>query len=115
MLSLNRAFTFKNIKQPSDDCVDINESCLYWSEIGQCDKNPDYMLVNCKKSCKVCQDGQGGQGKGIFNCMRCMLLICSKNRVYNMIDPNNFKLNMICLSSMYYNTECNIIRVNPAT
>ena len=23
----------------------------YWAKTGQCDKNPDWMLVNCKKSC----------------------------------------------------------------
>ena len=25
--------------------------CSYWAKTGQCDKNPDWMLVNCKKSC----------------------------------------------------------------
>ena len=26
--------------------------CPYWAKTGQCDKNPDWMLVNCKKSCR---------------------------------------------------------------
>ena len=26
-------------------------SCPYWAKTGQCHKNPDWMLVNCKKSC----------------------------------------------------------------
>ena len=26
-------------------------NCPYWAKTGQCDKNPDWMLVNCKKSC----------------------------------------------------------------
>ena len=25
--------------------------CSYWAKRGECDKNPDWMLVNCKKSC----------------------------------------------------------------
>ena len=35
-------------------CTDENNYCQYWSSIGECQKNPAYMLVKCKKSCKVC-------------------------------------------------------------
>jgi len=31
--------------------VDNHDSCSYWASIGECAKNPGYMLVNCKKSC----------------------------------------------------------------
>ena len=31
---------------------DLNENCKYWAEIGECSKNPSYMLQSCKKSCK---------------------------------------------------------------
>merc|ERR1719427_1445714 len=37
-------------------CVDDNKHCPDWSKSGECEKNPDYMLVNCRKSCKVCTD-----------------------------------------------------------
>jgi uncharacterized membrane-anchored protein YhcB (DUF1043 family) len=32
---------------------DENGSCPYWASIGECDKNPGYMLNRCKTSCKV--------------------------------------------------------------
>ncbi|XP_076456368.1 uncharacterized protein LOC143290735 [Babylonia areolata] len=35
-------------------CKDDEASCKMWSEAGSCEKNPDYMLKNCKKSCKKC-------------------------------------------------------------
>ena len=38
-----------------DPCNDDNESCSFWASEGECKKNPDYMLVNCAKSCKECQ------------------------------------------------------------
>ena len=37
------------------ECVDNHENCPYWSEIGECDKNPSYMRINCKKSCDRCR------------------------------------------------------------
>mmetsp|Transcript_8757 Transcript_8757/g.10692 ORF Transcript_8757/g.10692 Transcript_8757/m.10692 type:complete len:93 (+) Transcript_8757:22-300(+) len=30
---------------------DQNENCDYWSSIGECEKNPGYMLTSCAKSC----------------------------------------------------------------
>jgi len=35
-------------------CKDENYYCQYWSSIGECQRNPYYMLVHCKKSCKAC-------------------------------------------------------------
>jgi len=57
MASLMQAFMAKN------DCVDNHEDCEYWAGIGECDKNPDYMLINCKKSCEVCR------GESIKDCV----------------------------------------------
>ena len=36
------------------DCVDSHDNCQYWSTIGECEQNPNYMLANCKHSCKIC-------------------------------------------------------------
>jgi glutathione peroxidase len=30
---------------------DENESCSYWAEIGECEKNPNFMLQSCQQSC----------------------------------------------------------------
>lgn len=32
-------------------CVDFNSSCKYWAGNGECSNNPNYMLVNCVRSC----------------------------------------------------------------
>merc|ERR1711948_146271 len=37
-------------------CSDENANCLAWARRKQCDINPEYMLLNCKKSCNVCVD-----------------------------------------------------------
>ena len=49
----------------SGGCTDDNHSCEYWASIGECSENPDYMTVNCKRSCKICGGGGGGVAVGI--------------------------------------------------
>jgi len=39
---------------PMPDCIDKDRNCAYWSRSGECQKNPDYMLESCRKSCNVC-------------------------------------------------------------
>ena len=34
-----------------NELQDDNENCLGWANAGECAKNPNYMLVNCKESC----------------------------------------------------------------
>ncbi|CAH3030869.1 unnamed protein product, partial [Porites evermanni] len=36
-----------------------NGNCPAWASRGECQKNPRYMLVYCKKSCRVCGSGSG--------------------------------------------------------
>ncbi|CAL4108505.1 unnamed protein product [Meganyctiphanes norvegica] len=36
------------------DCRDWNEHCGYWAGIGECQRNPGYMLRMCPKSCNIC-------------------------------------------------------------
>eukprot|EP01031_Cornospumella_fuschlensis_P037710 gene37710-45812_t len=31
--------------------TDNHESCEFWASTGECEKNPDWMLQNCRKSC----------------------------------------------------------------
>lgn len=35
-------------------CVDKNKDCSFWAGIGECEKNPRYMLSNCQVSCDSC-------------------------------------------------------------
>lgn len=56
------SFDSKDSEDDSEDdeaktelsCVDEEEECNYWSRIGECDSNPNYMLKRCKLSCKAC-------------------------------------------------------------
>jgi len=44
---------------PSGDCVDDNAACQEWASMGECDKNPSYMLAWCKVSCQACSLSSG--------------------------------------------------------
>jgi len=35
-------------------CEDAHELCSFWANKGECDKNPNYMLNNCRISCNTC-------------------------------------------------------------
>eukprot|EP00536_Pseudo-nitzschia_multiseries_P015725 jgi/Psemu1/312388/fgenesh1_kg.940_\ len=35
-------------------CSDGDERCEDWARQGECQSNPQYMLVDCRKSCKSC-------------------------------------------------------------
>ena len=37
-------------------CIDINEQCPSWSAVGECQKNPEFMLETCRKSCNACDE-----------------------------------------------------------
>jgi hypothetical protein len=58
------SFDFDDFEDDSEDyddefelaCVDDEEECKYWSRIGECDSNPNYMLKHCKLSCKACDN-----------------------------------------------------------
>ena len=52
--------TLKSLHPMSNICCNIvgdtglqddNEKCPGWANVGECAKNPNYMLVYCKKSC----------------------------------------------------------------
>ncbi|XP_069936402.1 zinc metalloproteinase nas-13-like [Cherax quadricarinatus] len=47
--------TVSPISPPSPEkCVDNSQYCDTWAKIGECGKNPTWMHVNCKMSCKKC-------------------------------------------------------------
>ena len=52
-----------------EDCRDGNLGCADWARKGECDTNPAYMHVSCRKACRACTenataDGDGGQAGG---------------------------------------------------
>lgn len=45
----------RNFLKPSKlPCIDANDQCSNWASTGECSKNPQYMQVNCRKSCGTC-------------------------------------------------------------
>ena len=47
--------TFSNLNKPSVK-PDENANCAYWAGIGECKKNPGYMLYRCATSCDKIQN-----------------------------------------------------------
>ncbi|KAG9159760.1 hypothetical protein Leryth_007778 [Lithospermum erythrorhizon] len=55
-----RAFEFPSRSEA--ECIDENENCPGWASVGECQKNPEYMvgskskgyIGSCRKSCNVC-------------------------------------------------------------
>jgi len=46
-----------NIIEPAEEltkCKDTHEECEHWASLGECDANPNYMRVNCARSCNSC-------------------------------------------------------------
>ena len=39
----------------SDTCANLNNYCTTWGHVGECNTNPEYMLSQCKVTCKICQ------------------------------------------------------------
>jgi len=52
-----------DIQFQSSLCVDRNRFCASWARNGECQKNPNYMLVSCRRSCRACTTGQTDASK----------------------------------------------------
>lgn len=45
------------------ECIDEKDECAGWASMGECEKNPEFMLSSCRKSCGKCnQDRKGKPG-----------------------------------------------------
>lgn len=42
------------------DCIDGDDRCGEWSALGECTKNPAYMLSTCRKACNACKQKTKG-------------------------------------------------------
>ena len=62
---------------------DQNKNCPVWARSGECKKNPNYMLVNCIKSCKEFPNGNTADKDYHPNClMWARRGECKKNPTY---------------------------------
>jgi ShK domain-like len=44
----------------ASSCIDENDQCTAWFKQGECTSNPQYMLLNCAKSCNSCVSAHAG-------------------------------------------------------
>lgn len=49
-----QAVTAEPTSSTLQPCLDLNTQCAYWAAIGECEKNPRYMLTMCQISCHTC-------------------------------------------------------------
>lgn len=42
------------------ECVDAHDQCGTWSSLGECERNPSFMLQTCSKSCGICDANNKG-------------------------------------------------------
>ncbi|XP_059138879.1 zinc metalloproteinase nas-15-like isoform X2 [Physella acuta] len=49
--------TETGVDEDKMDCVDNEDKCADWASRNECLENPAYMIINCRKSCKKCDDG----------------------------------------------------------
>lgn len=50
-------------KEWNQDCNDTNVNCVWWADTGECQKNPGFMLANCKLSCQKCNSEKNAGNK----------------------------------------------------
>lgn len=47
--------------QPQDKSINHHESCEFWASVGECTKNPNYMLNYCAPACRQAQTEQASK------------------------------------------------------
>lgn len=50
----------RNNNNEDPNCKDHHELCSFWASKGECEKNPDYMRLNCQISCNTCKNKKQG-------------------------------------------------------
>ena len=43
----------RGVQSTVSACVDEDSHCKQWSQMGECENNPGYMLTNCKDACDL--------------------------------------------------------------
>ena len=52
--------------------TDQNNNCGYWASVGECSRNPGYMLYNCIKSCNRINGNTSSRINNIYNMPDCL-------------------------------------------
>ncbi|KAK7486902.1 hypothetical protein BaRGS_00021873 [Batillaria attramentaria] len=67
-------------------CADGHYYCKSWANYGYCNTNPDYMHVNCRKSCNRCGGGGNCQDRNEYCASWARRGECNRNPAY--MHPN---------------------------
>merc|ERR1712166_350887 len=41
-------------QQQGEGCEDLHASCEGWKVAGECERNPSFMKLSCRRSCRLC-------------------------------------------------------------
>jgi glutathione peroxidase len=69
----------------ANEAVDSNENCEFWASVGECSKNPNYMLKFCTKSCNASKSQQ------LKNVPKSFYAIEEKDIHGNLLDFERFR------------------------
>lgn len=53
---MTEQFQNDTAKPYRDECKCRHELCAFWAAIGECEKNPPYMLLHCAPVCQTCHE-----------------------------------------------------------
>eukprot|EP00587_Corethron_hystrix_P010145 CAMPEP_0113329542 /NCGR_PEP_ID=MMETSP0010_2-20120614/20966_1 /TAXON_ID=216773 ORGANISM="Corethron hystrix, Strain 308" /NCGR_SAMPLE_ID=MMETSP0010_2 /ASSEMBLY_ACC=CAM_ASM_000155 /LENGTH=231 /DNA_ID=CAMNT_0000191659 /DNA_START=68 /DNA_END=762 /DNA_ORIENTATION=+ /assembly_acc=CAM_ASM_000155 len=81
-----------DIVYPSTDLVDQHPACKEWSDAGECENNPGYMLENCKKSCHEALSSQEDTSH-----IESFYDLEAEDIDYNTVDFDNFRGKVVLL------------------
>eukprot|EP00966_Prymnesium_polylepis_P080340 1861010-Prymnesium_polylepis.3 len=54
------ACSYRGLVNEALACEDTNTECANWASLGECEKNPRYMLQSCTNACGSCEAKQSG-------------------------------------------------------
>ena len=63
--AVRRTLDVINVTKTSLACRDAENACGGWADAGECQRNPNFMNVSCKRSCGICSSILGGGAFGI--------------------------------------------------
>ncbi|KAL7567681.1 hypothetical protein ACA910_012020 [Epithemia clementina (nom. ined.)] len=50
----NQVFVDPKYRKVKNDCKNRHELCTFWAQLGECEKNPNYMQMQCAPACLSC-------------------------------------------------------------
>lgn len=68
----NNGVNIGSVDGCSAKSIDENVFCSYWAAVGECSRNPGYMLYRCKASCNRMSGNNSSGTNHVYNFSRCL-------------------------------------------